>query len=279
MRVYASTACLNGRRSLWEILDKFESAGLDAVELGSSRLDAPDGLVDRLARRRVAYAVHNYFPPPRTPFVLNLGSADATIAARSAAFVASSLDLAAQIRAPFYGVHGGFAVDAVDVGPAGLSLPDAPPARTAREAARRYEERIAPLADRARELEVALLVENNVCIPDNRGKVLHQSAEELEELIAAVPGVGLLVDTGHLNVTATTFGFDREAFVHTLAPHIGAFHVHDNDGLVDQHRPAAPDSWILPLVRSVGAPLVVEARFPDVAALADHVRRMEQQTE
>jgi sugar phosphate isomerase/epimerase len=276
MRVYASTASLDGGRSLWEILDEFESVGLDAVELGASRLDTAESLVERLVERSLSYVIHNYFPPPADPFVLNLGSHDVEIAARSAEFVASSLELAAAIEAPFYAIHAGFAVDPV-AGPAGLSFPAAPPPQAAEEAGRRYEDRIGPLAERARKLGVALLVENNVCTPENRGKLLHQTGEELHALTSAVPGIQLLVDTGHLNVTATTFGFDRERFVETLAPRIGGFHVHDNDGLADRHLPVAEDSWVLPLLRRVSAPFVVEARFREASAVADHVRWLEQQ--
>jgi sugar phosphate isomerase/epimerase len=274
VRVYASTACLDGGGSLWDILDAYAAEGLELVELGLSRLDDRDRLVERLRARPCSYAVHNYFPPAKEPFVLNLASGDDGIAARSVAFVQAALELASALEAPFYGVHGGFGVDPALAG-GRLVTPPAPRREALVDAARRYEERIGPLADRARRLGVALLVENNVCTEADRGKLLHQTADELEELTEAVPGLGLLVDTGHLNVTARTLAFDREAFLRRLTTRIGAFHVHDNDSLVDRHLPLAPDAWAVPLLRLVGAPLVVEARFADASALAAHVAALE----
>ena len=276
MRVFASTACLDANRSLWDLLDDYQEVGIDAVELGTARLDTCERLADRLRERPLSYALHNYFPPPADPFVLNLASGDAEVGARSVAFVASSLELASELGAPFYAVHGGFAADPVDRGPAGLSFPGEPPAPEAvDEATHRYQERLGLLAGRASELGVLLLVENNVCTRENRGKLLHQTTEDLRDLADAVPGIGLLVDTGHLNVTATTFGFDRERFVRMLAPCIGCFHVHDNDGSVDRHLPVTEGSWIFPLLRLVDAPLVVEARFRDAGSLALHIRWLE----
>jgi sugar phosphate isomerase/epimerase len=70
----------------------------------------------------------------------------------------------------------------------------------------------------------------------------------------------VLVDVGHVNVTAHALGFRREAFVDALAPHIGAFHLSDNDGQTDQNLCFGEDVWFFPLLRRFShVPLVVEA--------------------
>jgi sugar phosphate isomerase/epimerase len=87
--------------------------------------------------------------------------------------------------------------------------------------------------------------------------------------------VGILVDTGHLNVSATTLGFRRAEFIDLLAPFVGGFHVHDNDGSADQHRPVEGGSWVLDVLRAprfTALPVIIESVFASVADLAAYYK-------
>lgn len=276
--IYASTACL-GAPELWAALNAYERAGIDAVELGNCTLDTLDGLEARLVEQDASYVVHNYFPPPRDPFVLNLASPDEDVRRRSLEHVTAALDLAAAVGSSIYSVHAGFVCD--PVGTAGgrfeiptPSSPDATPA-----ALDRFTASIESALSHAALRQVRLLVENNVCVPEHRGKLLLQSADELETFLARFdsPSLGLLLDTGHLTVTATTLGFDADDFVDRVTPWIGAFHVHDNDGLADRHLPVAADGWTASVLRRpelAGLPVTVEARFETPEAVASQVRAL-----
>ena len=136
--------------------------------------------------------------------------------------------------------------------------------------------------DHAQRLGVQLLVENNVCSQELRGKLLLQTADEFSRLFRAVssPHLGVLLDTGHLNVTAHTFGFDRIEFIRQVAPHVRAFHVHENDGTADFHRPIQPGSWVLDVLRwseFAELALLLETKFEDVSDLARHVAWLKQE--
>ena len=74
-RVFVSTACLPGQESLDQRLGRYEDQGLDAVELGGGVLVQPADLAS-LVKRPQSFLVHNYFPPPAEPFVVNLASAE-----------------------------------------------------------------------------------------------------------------------------------------------------------------------------------------------------------
>ena len=90
--------------------------------------------------------------------------------------------------------------------------------------------------------------------------------------------LGVLLDTGHLNVTASTLGFDRLELVDAVAGRVGAFHLHDNDGAVDEHRPVEEGSWALDVVRRerfAAIPVTVEARVPGAAELAAYIARLQ----
>ncbi len=273
--LYVSTACFGETEPLKVRLDQFRRHGLEYVELGGSvTCDSTD--LQSLADSGGAFLLHNYFPPPATPFVLNLASGDDGIRGRSVTFARNAIDLCARLGSPFYSVHAGFVTDPIGREASGFALPapESPAERT--RALVRFEAAIDDVLAHARSLGVGLLIENNVCRPTLRGKLLLESAEDCRALFGQRPpdGLGLLLDTGHLNVTASTYGFDRHAFMDAVAPYIGAFHVHDNDGRDDWHEPVRSGSWVLDALRAIrrpGTPVVVEAKFESVLALKQQV--------
>ncbi len=255
---------------------------VDGIELGFAPplagLDLPAGL----ARYPARFLVHNYFPAPEKPFVLNLASQDAATLRRSRDFAAAGLRLCAALGAPFYSVHCGFLAE-FDPGSLGRKLTYADVC----DYERGYATFVASLRELlgvARAAGLRLLVEPNVVAPfnliDGRNPLLMLAEpREFTRMLAEVADdrLGVLLDLGHLNVTATTLGFNREEFIATVAPAIGGFHLHDNDGTADQHRPVAQGSWTLDVLRQprfAGRPVVVEAKFDSAAALAEHCNRL-----
>jgi sugar phosphate isomerase/epimerase len=98
---------------------------------------------------------------------------------------------------------------------------------------------------------------------------------EFTRLLSDLPDehLGILLDLGHLKVTATTLGFDLTEFITAVAPAIGAFHLHDNDGTKDQHQPVTADSWTLDVIRQsrfAGRCVVNEAKFASAREMVGH---------
>lgn len=267
--VYASTQCLRETADLLTRVRAYQEAGIPGVELGAGVTITPDFL-----RRLPAgdYLIHNYFPPPSTPFVQNLASANAEILTPGRRLARGAVDLSASLGAPFYSVHAGFVEDPrLEQGrlvfPSGAATKDA----TARSLDRFVQE-IADLAAYGAARGVMILVENNVCPRDLVGQLLLQETSQFEAFFAALDtrstqNVGILADLGHLNVSATTLGFDRMEFLLRLAPRVRGFHVHDNDGSADQHRPWSTSPWIrevLSMSCFASAPRVLESRCTDL---------------
>lgn len=88
-----------------------------------------------------------------------------------------------------------------------------------------YAQSFAPVAGRAREMGLTLLIEN---VFDQTTRFSRQLMERFP-----VPHVGLCLDLGHWQVNG------REPAAHwlELAPRIGRLHLHDNDGVIDRHWP------------------------------------------
>jgi sugar phosphate isomerase/epimerase len=282
---FASTAALPGTADLWDRLDEYTKAGIAAVELGAGISLAEtetDALVARLEARGLRYLVHNYFPPPRTPFFINLASAEDATRTMSIELVERALTLSSRVHAPHYSVHAGWVTDPVGRAATSLVLAE-PTIGSAAAAMDRFARSLDRLLGRAEACEVDLLVENNVCTPELRGKVLFADPGDFHTLFARVgcERLGVLADVGHLNVSATTLGFERGDFIEGLSRHIRAFHVHDNDGLADTHQPVTETSWALDVLRrpEFGATDVIdEGHYPDAEALAAHLGLLERET-
>jgi sugar phosphate isomerase/epimerase len=286
--LYISTAAFSGA-PLAGILAQCESSGIARVELSTGvQLDADWRDTVRAARDRgMRFLVHNYFPPPSDPFVLNLAATDPAIRERSLTHCRASITLAAELGAPFYSVHAGFALNLT---PEMLGQPEAQAAAADRIAIPRdtaraiFLESIRALLPHARSAGIRLLVENNVLSPRYLAKqpgnpLLLCDAPETLWLMNEIadPALGILFDTGHAKVSGTALGFDPSDFAEAVAPHIGAWHVSDNDGITDQNAPCREDSWFLPALRERGdVPVVLEVtrlsfvEISEQAALLEH---------
>jgi sugar phosphate isomerase/epimerase len=261
---YAATQCLAGVESVGDALEAYARLGIDHVELSGphDRPSSPE-LLDALARMPFEFVVHNYFPAPDEPFVLNLASADGAVRQRGIDHVVDNLELCARIGSPLYTVHGGFRCDPgtdfvfhPERGMTGAEL-----------AMDLFADSIAQACRRAEQLGIDIGVENNVLSPANDAKspgdpfLLFLTASDYEQLAARVssPRLGALLDVGHLNVTCHTLGLDRSAVVAEMLPFASALHLHDNDGSADQHLPVTPASWFMPhLSGEVGRRMILE---------------------
>lgn len=265
-RIYCSTGVFPSR-DIDEILRTALDSGIHRLELGSGVMFRRD-LLEKVRAHFGApfrYLIHNYFPPPEEPFVLNLAARDSEMLARSRRHCRVAIDLAAEFGADFYSVHSGFALHArpEQLGRSLLEAPSFP-----------YEEAYAIFVGSVIELNryaasrgVRFLVENNVVAPFNlvdggNAYLLMARANELIRLWrdVASPNLGFLIDVGHVNVTARTLGFDRRAFLDTVGPHVAAFHLSDNCGDADDNLPFDERAWFLPVLRNFpSAVMIIEA--------------------
>jgi sugar phosphate isomerase/epimerase len=284
MNLYISTSAF-AHRQISDIFSLCLKHGFDRVELGSTVDYCPD-VVDcmRQAHRRIQFLIHNYFPPSESPFVLNLASTDMSINRRSIDLCRNAIDLAGEVESPFYSVHAGYAFD---LKPEMLGDTEAqcqvdpilqiPP----EDAYERFVETITKLAVHAQSRGVQLLVENNVitqelALKKGKGILMLTCADEILRFFRDVnsPYVGLLLDTGHLNVSSRTLGFERMSFVDRLAGYIRGIHVHDNDGITDRHLPIESGSWVLDILRREefsDLPIIIESKFESITDLCGHV--------
>jgi len=257
----------------------YQSCGLNAIELGGG-VTVSDNSLSQINQTGAIFLIHNYFPPPQETFVLNLASDNSDILRRSLDMVSNAIDLAAHIGAAFYSVHAGFITDPEFFDGTSFVFPSPRSPDQADYAVNRFTTAMKTIVDHAQRRGVGILVVNNMCSEQFRGKLLLQTAEEFLSLFSALQSshLGLLLDTGHLNMSAHTLGFDRMSFVDKMVPYVKAMHIHDNDGIADTHQPIQPTSWVLDILRRpefAALPLVIEAKFDNMTEMCRHVKWLE----
>ena len=253
-------------RNLEPILERAHALGIRQLEVSSDVAHHPDplGVLQRWAAH-FDFLVHNYFPAPARPFVLNLASVDPTLIEASRRHCIRAMGIAAALGAPFYSVHAGFAANpsVKHLGASWSELAIVPRAR----AVEVFRHSLDLLLSEAERLGLRLLIENNVVVrrnaPDGRNAMLLcAEPDEMIALAEAYRGApfAYLIDVGHLAVSAHSLGFSAQAALEAILPWVEALHLSDNDGLVDDNRPFGPDAWFIPwLDRLPDAIRVIEA--------------------
>ena len=245
--IYLSTGAFP-KQPLSATIDACQAAGIFYVELSSGTHADPSALAE--LRRRQAdgfrFLVHNYFPAPAVPFVLNLASDRTEIATRSMEHCRTAITWCAALGSKTFSVHAGFCFHA---DPKHLGAQQTHLVRFDKQRAHEnFVARVLELRDYAEKLGVAIAIENNVCSPINvcnaeNELFLAVTTEETISLLDDLPNVGLLLDVAHLNVSANALHFSREEYISRLQDRIVGVHVSENDGLTDSNEPVTSDSW------------------------------------
>lgn len=248
MKIYCSTGGFEDK-PFYEVANSFLKLGIKQVELSSGSLVAgvPEKLIS--LSREIDLMLHNYFPPPKNPFVLNLASKDVQISKRTMEFFQKAIQLSASIGAKYYGVHAGFLTD-ISVLEIGKTI-NAKSILGRDEGMEIFISNITILDKFAVNHGVVLLVENNVLskknfIDNTTNPLLLTSPEEINLFFQSVSKrVRLLLDFGHLKVSSKTLGFDLNSAVSDIQKWVGGYHMSENHGELDDHLNFDSSAWFL----------------------------------
>lgn len=250
--IYISTGGVK-KKSAYEASQDFIRQGISAIELSGGLPD--EGMMLKLSSLKgiASFQIHNYFPPPRVPIVLNLASLDSVVASSSIEHVKKAIQWAAELGQSTYSFHAGFLMDP-KVEELGGKV-ESRPLSNRNEALSIFIERINLIDEYARTHGVMILIENNVLSANNlqnfqSNPFLMTDADECVDVMKQTSNnVRLLVDVAHLKVSANSLGFDPVDFLVTCNDWIGAYHLSDNDGSRDSNEPISANSWFWAYLR------------------------------
>jgi len=230
------------------------AAGVTAIELSGGSYSA--SLLDdlKVLAPAIRFQIHNYFPPPADPFVLNLGSLNPEVGARSVAHVEQSLQWCVALGADRYSFHAGFLLD-----PRVDELGQRIPSRSLfdrDESIDVFVSRVTRLATIAEDAGISLMIENNVLSAKNAlefsvNPLLMCDPNECQNIMKMMPdSVAQLIDVAHLRVSANSLGFDATRMFELCDKRITAYHLSDNNGLEDSNEPFDEDAWFWPHLKT-----------------------------
>ena len=190
--------------------------------------------------------IHNYIPFYKKPFVFNLSSDNKIIVQNSINMAKKSINLSSKLNSNYYACHAGFLFD-----PKINMLGDKPvPIKILdrKKAMNNFIKNIKILNSYAQKKNIKLLIENNVVSKNQYKKYnyipLMSDIKETEFIMKKIgKDVGILLDFGHLNVSAKSLNFSKIKYLKKFSKFIRAYHLSYNNGLTDQNKSFTSKSW------------------------------------
>lgn len=250
--IYVSSSCVKAR-TIKEAVIKLKKGGFFNIELSSGTeyyVGLKNDLLELADKYDFNFLLHNYFPPPKKHFVINLASLDDAVSRKSMACLRRSLDLCGSLGIRKFSFHAGFFID-IRIFELGRAIPR-----------RQLYERNAALkvfCNRFNQLQeyapkIKLYIENNVFSGGVRKNypmlnpfMLTNYADYLE--LRKMINFNLLIDVAHLKASCGSLGLNFPEQLGALLPHTDYLHISDADGGLKQHRPFTAGSRLLKSLR------------------------------
>lgn len=273
--IYISTSTIN-RDSIEECVKELVRLDIRNIELSGGvgySDDIPESLKSLKDKYSLNYLVHNYFPPPKEDFVLNIASTDDNIRRRSLEVIKSSIDLARILDIDFYSVHAGYANHFLPGIEGGYFSPGRDEGISRGDAMSIMHGTLLEVKEYASKYHIKIGIENLFPFGNSPENTLLSTPDDIFgflDSIADDESFGFLLDLGHLFISANYFGFEIDSFIEHLKTKyhhkVLEIHLSGNDGKLDQHAPLSPDSWQLKTARKFDldtVPVTLECRGLD----------------
>lgn len=243
--IYVSSNCLKTPGDIAGRTSRYERLGFTGIELtgGFSYVDDVETVIDTVIEGSPsAFRLHNYFPAPEQPIVLNLASTDRDTLKASRDMVTRALKISDRNLCGKFGAHAGFAID-IPVDQIGKKI-------TRQNLVPRadVEAVFAESLDVIRELgsETQFYIENNVLSSANyrefgTNPFLCTDADAILPWIES-HGIKLLLDVAHLKVSCQSLGLNFKEQLELLWPRADYLHLSDNNSFADENKGISRDS-------------------------------------
>lgn len=204
-------------------------------------------------RKQNKIRVHNYFPPPKKAFVINLASENKMILNQSIQHIKKSILFVKKLGGDTYSFHAGFRVDP-NVKSLGKKFKKLKMI-TKKKAFDNFVKEVKKISTFAKKNGIQILIENNVLTKKNLERFksnpfLLTNYKEAKKFFKIMPNnVKLLLDVAHLKVSAKTENLDLKKSMKIMNKFTGGYHFSDNDGNTDSNKPFKKRAWFLPYIK------------------------------
>lgn len=275
MKIYISTGCIKNK-SIIEIIEYYYNNGIKNIELSGGQHD-PE-IFQKLVgyKSKINFMLHNYFPPPKIPFTLNLATLNDEIYKLCEEHIIKTIRMSSELQIPYYSIHAGFLID-----PAPKELGKKISNQNKNDehkASEVFLKRLNYFAKIAKEEGVKILIENNVINKTNYktfngNPFMMTSIEQTEKLINYFPkNVNILLDLAHLKVSSKTLNFSCLDFLKKFDHKIKAYHVSDNLGDFDTNDIISENSWFCDHLKKDKSYSTFELKTQDINVIKNQIK-------
>ncbi len=246
--IYVSSACLRHKK-IKDSVQELAKNGFQNIELsGGTRYydNFESDLLELKDKYKLNYRCHNYFPPPKKPFVLNLASLNDETFKMSFNHLKNVIALSKKLGAAKFAFHAGFFID-IKLNEIGKKL-----SRDNLFDKRKSIERFCDAYSTIKKQtdNVSLYIENNVFSNSNAKTYDGENPFMMTnyndyKLLKKKIDFNLLLDVAHLKVSVKTLGLSWEDEFESMMNESSYIHVSDNDGLHDLNNEITKDSNLI----------------------------------
>lgn len=272
-KIFLSTAAFSHRPGVETALE-YHKHGIENSELsGGTFLKNQVDLIKEI--KNIHFNLHNYFPPPENPFVINLATKNEKILNATEKHIFNAIDLAEHLKLKDYSFHAGFLVDPKpdDLGKTTKSKNFI----DREEGLKIFVKRIEKISNYANKKKINLLIENNVMKKSSydflkRNVALMAQPDEIQTIMSKTPtNINLLLDVAHLKVSSNVLNFDLNSALDKINPWVRAYHFSDNNGYDDSNDLIKEDSWFMNKIKKDAIFYTVEVYNKDINKLKKQI--------
>jgi len=238
--IYISSSTIKSKK-ISDSVEILANSGFRNIELSGGTEYYPDikrDLLDFQQKYEINFLCHNYFPPPKENFVINLASLNDEIHNLSFQNIKKSIQLSKELGANKFAFHAGFFVEILHL-EIGRTISNTKFYEKGK-AIEKFVDSVKRLQDFAKDID--LYIENNVYSKGNYEKyngreiLMLTCLEDFLELKNRFD-FKLLLDFAHLKVSSTSMGLNFDKQITSLLRETDYLHLSDNDGMTDSNMP------------------------------------------
>ena len=250
--VFVSSCCIK-IDNITTAVETLVREGVRHIELsgGTNYIkDIKEKLISLKNKHNVNFICHNYFPPPKQPFVLNLASLNKEIFDQSIEHAITAIELSKQLNAQYYSIHAGFLLD-ITTNEIGKQV-----------AHRELQNRDQSIEQFVKAINIInqetdnfpIYIENNVLSFNNYKEFNNHNPflltcwDDYKELRSLIK-FKCLLDVGHLKVTCHSLGLNFKEELALFMDIAEYIHISDNNNISDQNRPLVKNSQMYSLLK------------------------------
>ena len=250
--IYISTSCIKNTK-IKDSVEELATNGFKNIELsgGTEYYDNfENDLLDLKDKYNLNYRCHNYFPPPKKHFVLNLASLNDETFQISFKHLQRVIALSNRLGADKFAFHAGFFID-IKLREIGKKL--------SKDHLFNEDESISRFCDAFQDLQkqacgVSLFIENNVFSSSNADTYDGENPfmmTNFNEYVSLKEKIdfNLLLDVAHLKVSARTLKLNWEEEFEKMMDASSYVHVSNNDGFHDLNNQLTKTSILTSMLR------------------------------